>query len=55
MINTYIISAYAGPDGQIDEAEMNQALVDFFADRLDKKALYWIAETFKQDEVSQSD
>jgi Leucine-rich repeat (LRR) protein len=49
-----IISAYAGPDGQLDEAEMNQALTDFFTGELDETALYWIAETFKQDEVSQS-
>jgi len=34
---------------------MNQALADLFAGKLDETALYWIVETFKQDEVSQSD
>ncbi|RKZ50522.1 MAG: hypothetical protein DRR00_15010 [Candidatus Parabeggiatoa sp. nov. 3] len=50
-----IVNQYGGDDGRIDEAEMNQALVDLFAGKLDETALYWIVERFKQDDVSQSD
>jgi uncharacterized repeat protein (TIGR01451 family) len=45
-----IVNQYRGDDGRIDEAEMNQALVDVFAGKLDETALYWIVETFKQDD-----
>ncbi len=42
-----IVNQYAGEDGRIDEAEMNQALADLFAGKLDETALYWIVETFQ--------
>jgi len=45
-----IVNQYAGDDGRIEEAEMNQALVDFFVGELDETALYWIVEKFRQDE-----